>query len=44
VHEGGWQIQPHDADHSANGTLTFHGPTGQRLVSVLPAARAAPDP
>ncbi|MCZ3387036.1 MAG: HNH endonuclease, partial [Actinomycetia bacterium] len=44
VHEGGWSIQPADAARQANGTLTFHGPSGQQLASSLPAARAAPGP
>ena len=36
--------RPDHPNDGANGTLTFHGPTGQRLVSALPAARAAPAP
>ena len=44
VHEGGWTITPDHPDHGANDTLTFHGPTGQRLISTLPATRAAPGP
>lgn len=44
VHEGGWTIRPDHPGDGANNTLTFHGPTGQRLVSALPAARAAPGP
>jgi hypothetical protein len=44
VHEGGWAIRPDHPDDGANGALTFCGPTGQRLISAPPAARAAPDP
>jgi hypothetical protein len=44
VHEGGWVIRPDHPNEGANGALVFRGPTGQRLVSVLPAARAAPGP
>jgi hypothetical protein len=44
VHEGGWLIRPDQRGLGANGPLTFHGPTGQRLASSLPAARAAPGP
>ena len=49
VHEGGWHIRPDHPGQGANGALQFHGPTGQHLVSLLPAAvlpgaRAAPGP
>lgn len=44
VHEGGWVIRPDHPALGANGRLTYHGPTGQQLVSPLPAARAAPGP
>ena len=44
VHEGGWTIHPAHPDDGANGTLTFHGPDGQRLISTLPTLRAGPSP
>jgi len=43
VHEGGWTIHPNHPTQGANTTVTFHGPTGQRLISQVPA-RAGPGP
>ncbi len=41
VHEGGWRIEPADANAAAHAALWFIGPAGQRFESRLPTRQSA---